>query len=68
VWTWACPFCSGPQINRIANLVVAPLYAVMVALSCIGEEWVNHLLGSTVEVVLRLAIVRTAWTWGRGVR
>jgi len=54
-----------PRVNRIVNIVVALFYAVSIIASCIGEEWVYYLLGSAVEVVLLVAIVRTAWTWPR---
>jgi hypothetical protein len=54
-----------PRVNRIVNIVVAVVYAVSIIASCIGEGWVYYLLGSAVEVVLLVAIVRTAWTWPR---
>jgi len=54
-----------PRVNRIANIVVALIYAVSIIASCIGETWGYYLLGSAVEVVLLVAIVRTAWTWPR---
>ena len=54
-----------PRVNRVANIVVALVYAVSIVASCIGETWVYYLLGSAVEVVLLVAIVRTAWTWPR---
>jgi Family of unknown function (DUF6326) len=54
-----------PRVNRIVNIVVALFYAVSIVASCIGEGWVYYLLGSAVEVVLLVAIVRTAWTWPR---
>ncbi len=52
-----------PRVNRIANIVLPLLYAVSIGIGCIGETWVYYLLGSAVEVVLLLVIVRTAWTW-----
>jgi Family of unknown function (DUF6326) len=52
-----------PQANRIVNIVVALLYAVSIIASCIDETWVYYLLGSAVEVVLLVAIIRTAWVW-----
>ena len=52
-----------PRVNRMVNIVVALVYAVSIIASCIGEGWVYYLLGSGVEVVLLVAIVRTAWTW-----
>jgi hypothetical protein len=54
-----------PRVNRIVNIVVALVYAVSIIALCIGEEWAYYLLGSAVEVVLLVAIVRTAWTWPR---
>jgi hypothetical protein len=54
-----------PRVNRIVNIVVALVYAVSIIALCIGETWVYYFLGSAVEVVLLVAIVRTAWTWPR---
>ncbi|HVC05680.1 MAG TPA: DUF6326 family protein [Candidatus Acidoferrales bacterium] len=54
-----------PRVNRIVNIVVALFYAVSIIALCIGEGWAYYLLGSAVEVVLLVAIVRTAWTWPR---
>ena len=54
-----------PRANRIVNIVVALACAVSIIASCVGEGWVYYLLGSAVEVVLLVAIVRTAWTWPR---
>lgn len=52
-----------PRVNRIVNIVLPLLYAVSIGIGCIGETWVYYLLGSAVEVVLLLIIVRAAWTW-----
>lgn len=52
-----------PRLNRMANIVLPILYAVSIGIGCIDETWVYHLLGSAVEIVLLLVIVRTAWTW-----
>ncbi len=49
------------RANRWANLTLAPLYALTIAASCIGETWVYYLLGSAVEVVLLLFLTRLAW-------
>jgi len=54
-----------PRVNRIVNIVVALVYAVSIIAACIGETWAYYFLGSAVEVVLLIAIVRTAWTWPR---
>lgn len=51
------------KINRTTNIITSAIYAVSVALSLIGETWVYYILGSVVEVILLLAIARTAWTW-----
>ncbi len=52
-----------PRLNRALNIVVSAVYAVSIAVSCIGESWIYYLLGSAVEVVLLVAIARMAWTW-----
>ena len=51
------------NINRWANVILALLYAVSIAASCIGETWYFYLLGSFVEVVLLLVLIRHAWRW-----
>jgi hypothetical protein len=53
-----------PRVNQIVNIVVALFYAVSIIGGAIGE-WNYYILGSAVEVVLLVAIVRTAWTWPR---
>lgn len=54
-----------PRINRIVNLVVAPLYVVTIIASVIGEEWAYFIIGSIVEVLLLAAIAWRAWVWPR---
>jgi Family of unknown function (DUF6326) len=54
-----------PRVNRVTTVAVSLLYAVTVGASCIGETWAYYFLGSAVEVVLLLAIARTAWKWPR---
>ncbi len=54
-----------PRANRITNIAVSLLYAVSIVASCIGETWLYYFVGSAVEVVLLLAIARTAWRWSR---
>jgi len=49
----------------VARIAGAGVYAVSVIASCIGEAWAYYLPRSAVEVVLLVAIVRTAWTWPR---
>ncbi|MGB3686387.1 MAG: DUF6326 family protein [Ornithinimicrobium sp.] len=52
-----------PRVNRVLNIAASLLYVVSIAVSCIGETWMYYLTGSAVEVVLLLAITRTAWNW-----
>lgn len=54
-----------PRPNRALNVGVSILYAVSIIVSCLGETWVYYLLGSAVEVLLLVAIARTAWRWPR---
>ncbi len=51
------------RLNRILNLVLSPVYASSILVSCVGEEWAYYLLGSAVEVVLLGVLARAAWTW-----
>jgi hypothetical protein len=51
------------RVNRTVNIVVSLGYAITIIVSCLGEEWAYYLLGSLVEVVLLVAIARTAWKW-----
>jgi len=52
-----------PRVNRIVNIVVSLVYLITVIGTCIGETWVYYLLGSFIEVILLVAIARTAWRW-----
>ncbi|WP_202919137.1 DUF6326 family protein [Saccharothrix deserti] len=52
-----------PRVNRIANIVVSVLYTISIIVSCIGEKWAYYIVGSLVEVVLLVAIARSAWKW-----
>lgn len=51
--------------NRSTNIAMALVYSVTIVGSCIGESWAYYLIGSAVEVVLLLAVARTAWKWPR---
>ena len=53
------------SINRRLNIVVSLVYAIAIAVLCIGETWIYYLLGSFFEVVLLLAITRIAFNWPR---
>lgn len=52
-----------PRVNRMANVVVSLVYGLSIVVSIIGEEWAYYILGSIVEVVLLVAIARSAWRW-----
>lgn len=49
--------------NRWTNIVLAVLYAVSIAVSCIGETWFYYLAGSAIEIVLLVVLVWLAWRW-----
>ncbi len=53
------------RLNRPANLVASLVYLASVVVTMVGETWMYYLVGSTVEVLLLLAIARAAWTWPR---
>jgi hypothetical protein len=52
-----------PRVNRIINIVVSVLYIITIIGSAIGETWAYYFLGSFIEVILLVAISRTAWKW-----
>ena len=52
-----------PRVNRIINIVVSVLYIITIIVAAIGETWVYYFLGSFIEVILLVAIARTAWKW-----
>ena len=52
-----------PRVNRIVNIVVSLVYLITIIGSCIGETWAYYFLGSLIEVILLVAIARTAWKW-----
>ena len=52
-----------PRVNRIVNIVVSLVYIITIIGSAIGETWVYYLLASLIEVILLVAIARTAWKW-----
>ena len=53
-----------PRVNRIANIVLAIVYALTIVAGAIGE-WNYYILGSAIEVALLAAVVYYAWTWPR---
>lgn len=50
------------KITRMANIVLAVIYAVTIAGAAVGE-WNYFILGSAIEVALLAGIVYYAWTW-----
>ena len=50
------------KTTRMANIVVALVYALTIAGSAVGE-WTYFILGSLVEVALLVGIAYYAWTW-----
>jgi hypothetical protein len=56
-----------PRVNRVANIVLAIVYAVTIIGGAIGE-WGYYVLGSAIEVALLAAIVFYAWTWPKRIQ
>jgi hypothetical protein len=52
------------RVTRMANIVLAALYAVTIVGGAIGE-WNYYILGSLIEAALLAGIVYYAWTWPR---
>ncbi len=50
-----------PRVNRWANIIVAVVYTLTILGSCIGEVWIYYWLGSLIEVLLLMVIIRYAW-------
>ena len=55
------------KVTRMANLVLAVVYAVTVVGSAVGE-WGYYIVGSAIEVALLGTIAWYAWTWPKAVR
>lgn len=54
------------KATRMANLVLAVLYALTIVGGAVGE-WNYYILGSVIEVVLLATIAYYAWTWPRAI-
>ena len=52
-----------PRVDRIINIVVSLLYIITIIGAAIGETWAYYFIGSFIEVILLVAIARTAWKW-----
>ena len=50
------------KITRMANIVLALVYALTIAGSAVGE-WNYFILGSVIEAALLVGIAYYAWTW-----
>lgn len=53
----------GARANRTANIVVAGIYIVTIGLACVGEDWLFFLLGSAIEIILFVMVIRLALRW-----
>ena len=51
---------------RWTNVVVAALFVLVSLGNAVGETWLFLWLGAVVEAALLLLVVRSAWTWPRG--
>ena len=51
------------RVARMANIVLAVLYAVTIAGGAIGESNYYYILGSLAEAALLAGVVYYAWTW-----
>ena len=54
------------KVTRMANLVLAVLYAVTIVGGAVGE-WNYYILGSAIEAALLVTIAYYAWTWPKAV-
>jgi hypothetical protein len=55
------------RVARWTNIAIAALFIAVSIGNSVGETWAFFWLGSAVEVVLLLLIIRYAWTWPRKV-
>jgi len=51
------------RVTRMANIVLAALYAVTIVGGTIGESNYYYILGSITEAALLAGVVYYAWTW-----
>jgi hypothetical protein len=52
------------RINRMLNIVIAALYTASILVG-MGDPWKYYVLGSAVEVVLLIVIIRVSVKWPR---
>jgi hypothetical protein len=55
-----------PSITKMLNLVIPALYIFTIAGSMVGETWLYYLLGSAVEILILIVLMRYAWKWPKG--
>lgn len=56
------------RVNRVTNLVVAPLYITVSVFNAVGESWdwaSFYGLSIAIEVLILAFILLSAWTWPR---
>jgi Family of unknown function (DUF6326) len=58
------PLALPPLLNRWLNIILALVYAVVVAITMPGA-WMFYMLFSIVEIILSLLIAWYAWRWPR---
>ncbi len=54
------------KVTRMANIVLAVLYALTIAGGAVGE-WNYYILGSAIEAALLACIAYYAWTWPKAI-
>lgn len=54
---------SSAIVSRWTNLIVATIYIPYTLFNLVGEAWIHMIFGASVEVILLLLIIRTAWNW-----
>jgi hypothetical protein len=52
------------RMNRMSNIVIAALYTASILVG-MGDPWKYYVLGSAVEVVLLIVIIRVSVKWPR---
>jgi len=54
---------AASDCQLACTCAVSVLYIITTIGWAIGETWAYYLLGSFIEVILLVAIARTAWKW-----
>ena len=53
------------RVNRVTQLVAAPLYLISIVAATVGETWLYFQIGSAAEVLLLGIVMWLAWSWPR---